>query len=66
MDEFKKNLKQSTGMRIFIFLMAFFVCTLIGAGVAALFTIGNDIVRLKIGQGVFISVPQEVAFCRAQ
>ena len=52
MDEFKKNLKQSTGMRIFIFLMAFFVCTLIGAGVAALFTIGNDIVRLKIGQGI--------------
>lgn len=52
MDEFKKNLKQSTGMRIFIFLMAFFVCTLIGAAVAALFTIGNDITRLKIGQGI--------------
>lgn len=52
MDEFKKNLKQSTGMRIFIFLIAFFVCTLIGAAVAALFTIGNDITRLKIGQGI--------------
>ena len=52
MDEFKKNLKASTGMRVFIFLIAFFVCTLIGAGVAALFTIGNDIVRLKIGQGI--------------
>ena len=52
MDEFKKNLKQSTGMRIFIFLMAFFVCTLIGAAVAALFTLGNDITRLKIGQGI--------------
>ena len=52
MDEFKKNLKQSTGMRIFIFLMAFFVCTLIGAVIAALFTIGNDITRLKIGQGI--------------
>ena len=52
MDEFKKNLKQSTGMRIFIFLMAFFVCTLIGAAIAALFTIGNDITRLKIGQGI--------------
>ena len=52
MDEFKKNLKQSTGMRIFIFLMAFFVCMLIGAAIAALFTIGNDITRLKIGQGI--------------
>ena len=52
MDEFKKNLKQSAGMRVFIFLMAFFVCTLIGAAIAALFTLGNDIVRLKIGQGI--------------
>ena len=52
MDEFKKNLKQSTGMRIFIFLIAFFVCTLIGAAIAALFTLGNDITRLKIGQGI--------------
>ena len=52
MDEFKKNLKQSTGMRVFIFLIAFLVCTLIGAAVAALFTVGNDIVRLKIGQGI--------------
>lgn len=52
MDEFKKNLKQSTGMRIFIYLMAFFVCTLIGAAITALFAVGNDIVRLKIGQGI--------------
>ena len=52
MDEFKKNLKQSAGMRVFIFLMAFFVCALIGGVIAALFTIGNDIVRLKIGQGI--------------
>ena len=52
MDEFKKNLKQSTGMRVLIFLMAFLVCSLIGAAVAALFTVGNDIVRLKIGQGI--------------
>ncbi len=52
MDEFKKNLKQSTGMRVLIFLMAFLVCSLIGAAVAALFTLGNDIVRLKIGQGI--------------
>ena len=52
MDEFKKNLKQSTGWRVFIFLMALLVCTLIGSAVAAVFTIGGDIVMLKIGQGI--------------
>lgn len=52
MDEFKKNLKRSTGMRVFIFLMALLVCTLIGSAVAAVFTIGGDIVLLKIGQGI--------------
>lgn len=52
MDEFKKNLKASPGMRVFIFLIAFFVCALIGSVISALFMIGNDIVRLKIGQGI--------------
>ena len=52
MDEFKKNLKTSTGMRIFIYLMALFVCALVGGAIAALFTIGNDIVSIKIGQGI--------------
>lgn len=52
MDEFTKNLKQSTGMRVFIFLMAFLVCTLIGAAIAAVLTIGNDILMMKIGQGI--------------
>ena len=72
MDEFKKNLKQSAGMRVFIFLMAFFVCTLIGAAIAALFTLGNDIVRLKIGQGIssalmFIAPPMILyAFTRTE
>lgn len=51
MDEFKKNLMASTGMRVFIFLMAFFVCTLIGAVIAAL-SVGNNIMMLKIGQGI--------------
>lgn len=52
MDEFKKNLKASTGMHVFIFLIAFFVCALIGTGIAKVFTIGNDITLLKIGQGI--------------
>ena len=52
MDEFKKNLKQSTGMRVFIYLMTFFVCTLIGGALAALFTVSNDIFLIKIGQGI--------------
>ena len=52
MDEFKKNLKESTGMRVFIFLMALFVCSLIGTGITGLLALGNDIVMLKIGQGI--------------
>ncbi|MCR5646504.1 MAG: CPBP family intramembrane metalloprotease [Bacteroidales bacterium] len=72
MDEFKKNLKQSTGMRIFIYLMALLVCTLIGVAVAALFTLGNDITGLKIGQGIssalmFIAPPLVLyAFTRTE
>ena len=52
MDEFKKNLKQSTGMRVFIYLMALLVCSLIGGAIAALFTLENDILMIKIGQGI--------------
>lgn len=52
MDEFKKNLQQSTGMRIFIYLMALLICTLVGAAIAAVFTIHNDILMMKIGQGI--------------
>ena len=52
MDEFKKNLKASTGMRLFIYLIAFFVCTLIGVVLASLLSVNNDIVMLKIGQGI--------------
>ena len=52
MDEFKKNLKQSTGMRVFIYLMALLVCSLIGGGIAAVFTLNGSITMLKIGQGI--------------
>lgn len=52
MDEFKKNLRQSTGMRLFIYLMALLVCSLIGGALTFWLAEGNDIVKLKIGQAV--------------
>lgn len=48
---FTENLKQSTGMRIFLFLIIFLIGTLIGAAVSALFVVGGD-TGMKIGQGV--------------
>lgn len=50
MDEFKKNLKESTGFRVFIYLMALLVCTLVGS-LLTLFLMG-DINQIKIGQGI--------------
>lgn len=50
MDEFKKNLKASSGFRVFVYLMALLVCTLIGSGIAFFLTHGID--QLKIGQGI--------------
>lgn len=52
MDEFKKNLRRSTGMRIFIYLMALLVCSLIGGVITFWLAVGNDITLLKIGQGI--------------
>ena len=62
MDEFKKNLIRSTGMRIFIYLMALLVCSLVGGVLTLLLAAGNDIVMLKIGQGlssllIFVAPP---------
>lgn len=62
MDEFKKNLVRSTGMRIFIYLMALLVCSLVGGVLTLLLAAGNDIVMLKIGQGlssllIFVAPP---------
>lgn len=48
---FTENLKQSTGMRIFLFLIIFLIGTLIGAAVSKLFVIDGD-TGMKIGQGV--------------
>ena len=48
---FTENLKQSTGMRIFLFLIIFLIGTLIGAAVSKLFVIDGD-TGMKIGQGI--------------
>ena len=70
MDEFKKNLKGSTGLRIFIYLIALMVCAMIGT-VVTMFLMG-DITQMKIGQGIssamiFIAPPLILyAFTRHQ
>ena len=70
MDEFKKNLTESTGLRIFIYLIALLVCSLVGAAVT-MFLMG-DITQMKIGQGIssamiFIAPPMILyAFTRHQ
>ena len=48
---FTENLKQSTGMRIFLFLIIFLIGTLIGAAVSKLFIFEGD-TGMKIGQGI--------------
>lgn len=48
---FTENLKQSTGMRIFLFLIIFLIGTLIGAAASALFIVDGD-TGMKIGQGI--------------
>ena len=52
MDEFKKNLKQSPGFRVFIYLMALLVCSLIAGAITTFLAIGNNIVWIKIGQAL--------------
>ena len=52
MDEFKKNLKASPGVRLFIYLLALLVCTLIGTAVTFFLAIGNNIDMLKLGQAI--------------
>ena len=72
MDEFKKNLKESTGFRVFIYLMALLVCTLVGGAVTMFLAVGNNIDLLKLGQGIssaliFIAPPLILyAFTRKQ
>lgn len=52
MDEFKKNLKESTGFRIFVYLLALLLCSVAGAVVTLFLAVGNDIQLLKLGQAI--------------
>ena len=72
MDEFKKNMKESTGFRVFVYLMALLVCSLIGGAITFFLAVGNDIDKLKLGQAIsstllFIAPPLLLyAFTRSQ
>ena len=48
---FTENLKQSTGFRVFIYLMILLVCTLLGTLVSQFF-VSTDPTLLKISQGI--------------
>ena len=48
---FIENLKQSTGMRVFLFLVILLISTLLGVAVAALFIFAGD-TGMKLGQGI--------------
>lgn len=50
-NPFIENLKQSMGMRVFIFLVILLISTLIGLALAAIFFFAGDI-GIKIGQGI--------------
>lgn len=48
---FTENLKQSIGMRVFLFLIIVMICSLIGIALSAVFLFAGDL-GMKIGQGI--------------
>ncbi len=48
---FTENLKQSMGMRVFLFLIIVMICSLIGIALSAVFLFAGDL-GMKIGQGI--------------
>ena len=52
MDEFKKNLRYSTGFRVFLYLISLFLCSLLAELLVLLLAAGNNMNLLKIGQGI--------------
>lgn len=65
-NPFIENLKQSTGMRVFMFLIILLVSSLIGAAISVFFTSAGD-TGLKIAQGIssvfMFVVPPIVYYC---
>lgn len=72
MNDYNKNLRESTGFRVFVYLLALLLCALIGTVLTLLLSVGNDINMLKLGQGIssaliFIAPPIILyAFTRSQ
>lgn len=72
MNDYNKNLRESTGFRVFVYLLALLLCALIGTVLTLLLSVGNDINMLKLGQGIssaliFIAPPIILyAFTRTQ
>ena len=48
---FTENLRQSTGMRVFVFAIIFLICTLLGTAVAQIMASGGDLM-FKLAQGI--------------
>lgn len=65
-NPFIESLKQSTGMRVFMFLIILLVSSLIGAAVSAIFVFAGD-TGMKIAQGIssvfMFVVPPIVYYC---
>lgn len=63
---FTENLKQSTGMRVFMYLVILLISSLVGVAFSMLFMLSGDM-GLKIGQGVssvmMFVVPPVVYYC---
>ena len=65
-------MKESSGFRVFVYLMALLVCSLIGGAISFFLAVGNDIDKLKLGQAIssallFIAPPLILyAFTRSQ
>ena len=62
-----ETLKQSTGMKIFVYLVILLVCSLLGALASFFLVIGDNDTLLKIGQGIsstmMFIVPPIVFYC---
>lgn len=52
MDQYKKNLRESTGFSVFIYLMALLICTLLGSFVTMRLADKGGINTLKLAQGI--------------
>lgn len=65
-------MKESSGFRVFVYLMALLVCSLFGGAITFFLAVGNDIDKLKLGQAIssallFIAPPLILyAFTRSQ